>query len=389
MKRILFILAILALSMTFGYFVIEYNGYVLIHVAKTKIEMTLAFAALMAVLVFGLMFVLLLIIKALLGSPWQISHWFSGRKKADARKKFFQGITFLAEGCYQEAEKKLLAEIKNSERPQLNYIGAAIAAHCQGQFSKSDEYFAKAAIGKNRPELAIGFVQSLLHTERGSNESAIAKLGHLNKIKPNHEPVILRLIENYENARDWQSLSAIVPLAKKRKMIDEKTAFDYEVKLNLSLLQTAENSGVDVLSSTWGQLPKIIKLNAEIIAQYAQGLISNGAPNEAEKVIRESLRKNWSSQLVELYGTIKTSQPEKMLAKTEDWLKTYPSDAQLLLAAGRLAERAQIWTRAKEYMQASIDIHPTKEALKTLGLLLEHLEGPEAAIDCYRMAVTL
>lgn len=375
--------------MAFGYFVKEHSGYVLIHVAGISIEMTLAFASVMLVLAVGTILILLLIAKTVLGTPGQISHWFSGRKKADARKKFFQGITFLAEGCYAEAEKKLLAEIKNSERPQLNYIGAAIAAHCQGDFSMSDEYFAKAAIGKNRPELAIGFVQSLLHMERGNSESAIAKLGHLNKIKPNHEPVILRLIENYENAQDWQSLSAIVPVAKKRKMIDEKTALEYEIKLNISLLQTAQNSGIDVLHSSWNQLPKIARLNAEVIAQYAQGLISNGAPNEAEKVLRESLKKSWSSQLIDLYGTIKTSQPEKMLAKTEEWLKNHPGDPQLLLAAGRLAERSQIWTRAKEYMQASIDKQPTIEALRTLGLLLEHLEGPEAAIDCYRMAITL
>ncbi len=389
MKRLIFIILVLTLSMLFGYFVKEHSGYVLIHVANTSIEMTLSFASLMLVLVFGVLLMILVVIKAIIGTPEQVSLWFTGRKKAEARKRFYQGITFLAEGCYEDAEKRLVADIKNSERPQLNYIGAAIAAHCQGDFSKSDEYFAKAAVGKNRPELAIGFVQSLLHMERGNSESAIAKLSHLNRIKPNHEPVMLRLIEGYEHAKDWQSLHALIPIAKRKKVIDEKIALDIEVKSTVALLETAEHSGKEVLNASWSHLPKIMRLNTEVISKYASGLISNGAPNEAEKVLSEALKKNWSPVLIEQYGNIKISHPERMLAKAESWLKERPDDPDLLLAAGRLAERAQIWTRAKEYMLASIDRQPTKEALRTLGLLMEHLEGAEGAIDYYRMATTL
>lgn len=389
MKRLIFIILVLVLSMAFGYFVKEHTGYVLIHVAETSIEMTLSFALIMVGLAFGVFLVALLVIKAIVGTPGQISLWFSGRKKAEARKKFYQGITFLAEGCYEDAEKKLIADVRNSERPQLNYIGAAIAAHCQGDFAKSDEYFAKASIGKNRPELAIGFVQSLLHMERGNSESAIAKLGHLNRIKPNHEPVMLRLIEGYEHAQDWQSLHDLVPIAKRKKVIDEKAAQEIEVKSTIALIETAQNSGLQVLKASWSHFPKIMRLNAEVIAKYAQGLVANGAPNEAEKVLSDALKKNWTPLLVEQYGNIKMSHPEKMLAKTEAWLRERPDDPDLLLAAGRLAERAQIWTRAKEYMQASIDRQPTKEALRTLGLLMEHLEGAESAIDYYRMATTL
>mgnify|MGYP001547639804 CR=1 FL=1 len=389
MKRLLFIILVLTISMVFGYFVKEHAGYVLIHVAGTSIEMTLSFAVIMLIFIFGLTMIVLLAIKGVIGTPEQISLWFLGRKKSDARKKFYQGLTFLAEGCYADAEKKLLADIKNSERPQLNYIGAAIAAHCQGDFAKSDKYFAKAAIGKNRPELAIGFVQSLLHMERGNSESAIAKLGHLNRIKPNHEPVMLRLIDGYEQAQDWESLHEIVPIAKRKKVIDDKTALEYEVQSSISLLETAQNSGVEVLKATWSHLPKIMRLNEAVISKYAQGLAANGAPNEAEKALHDALKKNWSSLLIEQYGHIKMSHPEKMLAKTEAWLRERPDDPHLLLAAGRLAERAQIWTRAKEYMQASIDREPTKEALRTLGLLMEHLEGAESAIDYYRMASTI
>ncbi len=389
MKRLIFVIVVLALSMFVGYFVKEHTGYVLIHVANTSIEMTLSFAIIMLVFIFGLTMIALLVIKGIIGTPGQISLWFSGRKRYEARNKFYQGIIFLAEGCYSDAEKKLLADVKNSERPQLNYIGAAIAAHCRGDFAKSDEYFAKAAIGKNRPELAIGFVQSILHMERGNNESALAKLDHLNRIKPNHEPVMLRLIEGYEQAKDWQSLHELVPIAKRKKVIDDETALEYEVKTTVTLLETAQNSGVEVLKASWSHLPKIMRLNTDVISQYATGLVSNGAPNEAEKVLSEALKKNWNPKLIAQYGNIKISHPEKMLAKTEAWLKTRPDDPHLLLAAGRLAERAQIWTRAKEYMQASIDREPTKEALRTLGLLMEHLEGAEAAIDYYRMATTL
>jgi HemY protein len=77
------------------------------------------------------------------------------------------------------------------------------------------------------------------------------------------------------------------------------------------------------------------------------------------------------------------------LQQAEHWLKGRENNANLLLALGRLAIRCELWGKARSYLQASLGSHELAETYRELGQLLDKLNEPELAADCYRKGLLL
>ncbi len=389
MRWLLLLIGSLFASMAIGLVAKSNTGYVLIHTGTKTLEMKLPLFILILLAMFLVFSFLLSVLKQIIGTKEQFSLWFSSRKKAKARKNLLQGLIHLAEGRYKEAQKKITENAGKSDNPVVNYLAAAIAAHCDGDSKISREYLKKASSGNKKSALAVGFIDALLHVESGKDELAIAKLIHLNGIRPNHKPVLTLLFDCYRRVGDWQSINAMSAVFIKQGIITKDNALEYEYLTDSGLLDAAVIAGEKELKSCWSSLSKISKHEPSLIVHYAKLLIDCGLPNEAEKIIRESIPKDWDPALIEYYGKLKVSAPEKMLSNSEGWLKKNPRNPALLLTAARLAERSQIWGRARSYYEACVDVSATPEPLRELGLLLEHLEEPSSALDCYRLAATI
>ena len=65
--------------------------------------------------------------------------------------------------------------------------------------------------------------------------------------------------------------------------------------------------------------------------------------------------------------------------RAESWLKSYPRDAVLLLALGRLCAARELWGKAQSYLEASIAVDPTYSAHLALADLHERLGNAEVA----------
>ncbi len=65
------------------------------------------------------------------------------------------------------------------------------------------------------------------------------------------------------------------------------------------------------------------------------------------------------------------------MQKAEQWLTAHPTDAHLLLALGRLSLRNQLWGKAREYFERSLQEQPSPEVFAELARLLQSLKEPE------------
>ncbi|RRQ21861.1 heme biosynthesis protein HemY [Thiohalobacter thiocyanaticus] len=77
------------------------------------------------------------------------------------------------------------------------------------------------------------------------------------------------------------------------------------------------------------------------------------------------------------------------LSQLEEWLKEQPRNPVLLQAAGRLAILNRLWGKARNYLEAALEIQPTVEGYQLLGSLLEELEEPDQAAVCFRKGMQL
>src|SRR5690606_12470346 len=106
-----------------------------------------------------------------------------------------------------------------------------------------------------------------------------------------------------------------------------------------------------------------------------------GADDQAESVLRPALKSDWDDQLVLLYGEVRSSHPEKQLARVAAWLKEHGDSPELLHAAGALCAGNRLSRKARSYAETSARLNPSPATYRRLGELLQELDQPEAAMQ--------
>jgi HemY protein len=107
----------------------------------------------------------------------------------------------------------------------------------------------------------------------------------------------------------------------------------------------------------------------------------------AEEVLRESIQRAWDENTVLTYGEVESDEPFQVLERAESWLPEHPEDAALLLTCARLAARAELYGKARTYLETSIAIRPRLEAYQLLASLMEQLGERERALKALNDAL--
>ena len=101
------------------------------------------------------------------------------------------------------------------------------------------------------------------------------------------------------------------------------------------------------------------------------------------------MKRDWHPALVQSYGEVRGADPAKQLKQVETWLKSYPDDAALLLAAARLSMANELWGKARSYLESSLALAPTADAYALYGRLLTQLGEDDRALLAFRSGLRL
>lgn len=388
MKLLFIFVVVLIASVSLALLIQKDPGYVLISYDAWSLEttLTLLIAALLA-LHFALYY-LIQLLATLWHFPERLHDWSSRRKSNRARGNLHLGLLALAEGRWKIAERYLVKRVKSSEAPILNYLGAARAAQQMGNLDKRDQYLQQAHQCSDTTDLAVGLTQAELQIAQGQLEQALASLNRIGKTgRKSH--YVLNLLKNiFLEFRDWQSLYELLPELRKYHAINEQAIEQLEIQVLTNLIRlSGEKNDLESLRSTWALMSKTLRNNENILLTYTGYLETLDAGDEAEILLRKTLKKNWSQPLVLQYGFTKGGNSHKQLAYAEAWNKQHNNDPVLLLTLGRLCKRNQELEKAREYLKSSIEIEPTTEAYRVLGELLESCGDKEAAMRSYRQGM--
>lgn len=360
-------------------------GYVLVTWQDWALETSLTFATVVVLLTFAALY---FVIRSLLNSlhvPGRMRHWRQHRRAARARRATQRGLIELAEGHWARAERDLVRHADHSETALLNYLGAARAAQKQDADNRRDHYLSMAHRAMPEAELAVGLTQAEVQLSGRQLEQALATLRHLRTIAPRHAHVLYLLKRLYEQLESWGDLAELLPDLRRNKVIQGPELEKLEQKTHLNLLRMAAAAGsVTQLRRTWDAMPKELHRVPEVVGYYAEQLDCLGESAEAERFLRDYLKRDWDPRVVRLYGQIQGIDTERQLATAEAWLKKHDRDAALLLTVGRLAVRDRLWGKARSYLEASLGLEPLPETYRELGALLEGLEEHELARECFQ-----
>ena len=388
------LIVIILLAGVFGYGVLQIdridpNNYVKMYLGNYVVEIkVLGFLFLVLGLVIALYFILWLF-RAIWKSPKAVSNWQGKRNHSKAEEQLGAGYLSLIKGDWRKAESQLISKTQHSRLPYVNYLAAAQAAQQQGRMEQRDEYLSAAYESAPKERLAIGLTKAKLHQQAGQLELALATLQDIEAAGKKNPQYTAMLLQAHEESQDWLQAQQLLPLARKQHALPEEVLQQIDGKIHLNALQAAkqesqQSNNLTVLTDAWRALPKEQKKLPDNVAVYAQALADSGEADTAEKIIRATIKNNWSEELVSIYGQLPSDNPAKTLRRIEGWLLARPESPQLNLAAGRLAKEAGDNDSAIEYLQQAVRLAQLPAAYGLLGEVYESANESGKALQLYR-----
>lgn len=390
MKGLMKIWLVVLLGGGIGVVLVQDSGYVLLSAGMYTVEMSLALLLILLSALFVGLYLLIRLLVRTFRLPNDVRGWKQRRGARLAQNAMTRGLLEMSEGNWQTAEKRLVRYADRSETPLLNYLAAARAAQLQGEHERRDAYIRLAHENMPSADVAVSLTQAELQLADHQLEQALATLRHLRSVAPRHTYVLRLLRRLYEQLGDWEHLRELIPELRRRKVGSAEELLKLETKTHRALLEQAFlSSDSKRLGQVWSSVPKALRTDPEVVSDYAGYLQERDQDVEAEQLLREALNKGWNAQLVELYGLLDCPEPGKHLSRLEDFLSEHPDDPTLLLTLGRLSLRAQLWGKARGYLEACVNRNGPIDAFRELGRLLERMGEDDNALQVYRQALTV
>jgi HemY protein len=389
MKALLSVWLFIVFGAALGVILSRDTGYVLLAFGNYTVEMSLALLLMILALVFAALYFGIRLVIRTLHMPQDVNDWKQRRGSLLAQQAMTRGLLEMSEGHWRSAEKRLVRFADRSETPLLNYLAAARAAQLQGAHERRDSYIRLAHECMPSADVAVGLTQAELQLADQQLEQALATLNHLRSIAPRHNYVLRLLRRLYEQLGDWEHLRELIPELRRRDVEDEDDLQRLEIRTHRALLEQAFLANdAGRLKLAWADVPRNLREQAQLLGDYAGYLQEAGEDAAAEKLLHNALTKVWDVGLVETYGLLETGEPGRLLSNMERFLDEHPDDPVLLLTLGRLSLRAQLWGKARGYLEACIGRNGPPQAYRELGQLLERLQEPDKAIEVYRRALS-
>jgi HemY protein len=377
----LLMLFALALGAVGAHWLLADQGYVLVDVRGWTLETSVPGLVIALLLLYLLIRLLAWVFRA----PRRVGEAVGEYRAHRAQRHLDQAFAAIAEGHWSRGER-LLGRAARGPASLAGYLSAARAAQHQDAVERRDEWLRLAYEADPGATPAVLLTQAELQLESGQLEEALATLQRLEQVSANQARGLALQARVLEQLGDWAGLEALLPRLRSAKALDGEAVEQLEMRAACAGLERAGDAAA--LEGAWKGLGRKLRQRAELVESYARSAKRLGAADQAETVLRKTLKSAWSPGLVSLYGRLETGDPSAQLATLEKWLAQRPEDAELLLACGRLCLKNELWGKARSYLETSLAIRPLPETWHIYGELLVRLGESGAASEAFRKGLT-
>ena len=366
-----------------AHFLLRDRGYVLVNFLGYTVEMSVP----VLVLVLAGTYFAVRLLLAVWRAPRRLGEVVAERRLRRAGEKLTRGLIHMAEGDWSKGERLLARSVRGTDSPLIHYLMAARAAQLQGFDERRDDWLKQAYEELPEAETAVLLTQAELQLEHSDYERALATLNRIQDAHPDHPVALALLARIYHALKDWDRLLALGPQLADARM----DTGELEGIAAAALAACAARHGVTRVDvdRLWGRLPAALREAPRLIAQQGLALNSLGQGGEAEKKIRQALKRGWDEHLVLAYGRVRGARADRQLRQAEEWLKDRPEDAALLLTAARLCMVLELWGKARSYLETSLAIAPGTDAYALYGRLLDEFGEADNAALAFRSGLSL
>lgn len=343
------------------------SGYILLSFNNTTVEMTVWVGILLYLTATGLGAWLLLLFKWL-GDVGGLRRWWTLRRSQQHGSKTAQGLILFSDHDWKQASTMLLSGADGSSMPDVNLLFAARAAAENNQIDQARMLLEQLKVSHPKAKLlADKTLAEILILEEQLDE-AIQLLQPIAASKPGDRGVLRLLSDTYYLMGDWSSLQKLLHDLNYYKAINpsDMKALEQDVYANLlsDFIPNPEftlQEQKDQAGELWELIPRRLHNDAELICSYFDALQQVNDTDRVQLLLVKTINKRWHPELVERFGQLETSAPEKQLLAAEKWLSDHPEDAVLLVALGRICCQLRFWGKARDYFSVALRLQPSAD----------------------------
>jgi len=390
MKLLLLSLLALLLAVAIGSIAGSDTGYVIMTISGWKIQTSATLFVIALFLGFITCYISVRSLVRFWQMPKHLKIWRQHRHQRRAEKYLTQGLINMTEGRWKQAERDFCKAAPYSRVPYVNYLCAARAAQELRAVDRRDDYLRLAYHNNPDASLAVGLTQAELQLSQQQTEQALATLKHLENKQPGQNQVKQLLLDTYTDLNDWQSVLNLIPSIEKTSLYPREQIQAKQFDAYAGLLKEAGHlNDKQKLNTIWLNIPRKLKQHFYLIEAYVTERLKFEDTTDCEVLLKGALKRQWDHMLVRLYGLVIAIDPVKQQVTAESWLHNHSRDPVLLLTLGRLCMRNQLWGKARDYIQESIEVQANPEAYYEFARLHEHEGNREDASVCYEKGLAL
>jgi HemY protein len=263
-------------------------------------------------------------------------------------------------------------------------------------FERRDRWLDRAdALGESLKTAQLVSRAELALEERdfGAARDALRKLQDTG---PRHIAATRLLLRAERGAGAWDEVLRLAGQLLKRDAIAPAVAEEYKLQATIELLQrSADDAGA--FERRWREVSARDQVKPRVAAAAARHATALGDAALAREILETALAAEWSSRLIALYGelpdsltaTARSEEARLRIERAERWLLEHERDPDLLAVLGRLCMQAELWGKAKSFLEASLSFEETRGARLQLARLEERIGKSDEAQRHYRRAAEL
>lgn len=386
MKRVVLLVAALAVGAVLANTLLAENGYVAISFRGYLVEMSVPTLVLCVVLTL----VGLEAAQRLARWPREQRAARLAKRRARARDDLSRGLLEMSAGRWDASELTLTRAARDADLPAVHYLAAARAADLQGALERRDAWLALAREAAADEPGPVLITIAEMNLKGGDTDAALEALAALEQQGDLNPRALLLLARVHRQRGDFDRLLKLEPRLRNTRGVTPAAVDEIMDTLYADMLKVAtDKGGRGALAAVWDEATRAARRRPSVVVAYARGLARFGEPERAAAALRELLDAHWNDAAVLLYGELGGGDPLERLRVAEGWLRGRREDPALLVTCARLCLNAELYGKARSYLEMSQALKPRAETAQLLAQLLEQLGEGERALALLKEGIAL
>jgi len=396
MKSLLWLLAVFAAAVALVILGRVDAGYVVFVYPPWRVELSMLMFVIVALLALAAFYLSARLLAHALALPATVRAYRARKRRERSLGALSASLQDYYEGRYARAEKQAALAAEGERAPAVAALLAARAAHQMRDFARRDRWLEQAEAAGEPLRAALLVTRAELALEERDYRAARDALRSLHASGPKHIATQRMLLRAERGAGAWEEVLRLATQLLKRDAIAPAMAEEYKVQAMVELLgRSADDAGA--FERRWRALVAADQLQPRIAAAAARHATALGRIALAREILEQALEAEWSATLVAQYGELparmdagaRAEEARQRLDRGERWLAGRSRDAELLAALGRLCTQAELWGKARSFLEASLSFDERRIAHLELARLDEQFGQHADAQEHYRRAAEL